>query len=274
MESIIQYFNHIPSTHRALLLVGGISFFWLIESFVPLFNFKYNKVRHAGLNLFFTFTTILVNFALAFALVKTSDWVATKQFGVLFLMPEMPIWLYAIIGLMLLDLVGAYFIHWVEHQVKWMWQFHLVHHSDKNVDTTTANRHHPGESVFRLIFTCLAVVVTGAPIWMIFLYQFLSAFLSQFNHANIVLPKSIDRIVGLVLVTPNIHHVHHHYVLPHTDSNYGNIFSIWDRLFGTYMSMENAEIVYGIDTHQDHKEHSHIGTILKVPFSNYRKPSN
>ena len=272
MQSLVDYFNAIPSSHRALILVGGITFFWLVESAVPLFNFKYNKFKHAGVNIFFTITTIVVNFALAFVLVKTSDFVAAKQFGLLFMLPTMPLWLTAIVGMLLLDLVGAYTIHFIEHRIPWMWRFHLVHHSDQSVDTTTANRHHPGESVFRLVFTCLAVLLTGAPIWVIFLYQTASAVLSQFNHANIVLPKKIDAVLSWVIVTPNVHHVHHHYVLPHTDTNFGNIFSVWDRLFGTFSMMDNDKIIYGIDTHQANEEHSNIGTILKVPFGKYRKP--
>ena len=92
------------------------------------------------------------------------------------------------------------------------------------MDTTTANRHHPGESVVRLIFTTAAVLLTGAPMRLVFVYQPLSALPSQFNHANIELPRRANRLLGLVIVTPNMHHVHHHYVLPLSNTNYGNIF--------------------------------------------------
>lgn len=270
MEQIINYFSNIPSSHRSAILVGGIATFWIIESAVPLFSFKYNKVKHAGLNIFFTLTTIIINFVLAFILLKSSDWAIANGFGIINWLPEMPIWLYAIIGLMVLDLIGAYFIHWLEHRVKWMWLFHLIHHTDRNVDTTSANRHHPGESVFRFIFTTIAVVITGAPMWMVFLYQTLSVVLSQFNHANIGLPKTLDKALSWVIVTPDMHHVHHHYMLPYTDSNYGNIFSVWDRLFGTYMDLDRKKLVYGVDTHMEPKENEHIMPLLKIPFQPYR----
>jgi sterol desaturase/sphingolipid hydroxylase (fatty acid hydroxylase superfamily) len=162
--------------------------------------------------------------------------------------------------------------HWTEHHVKWMWQFHSVHHSDQHVDTTTANRHHPGESVIRFMFTVAAVLITGAPMWLVFLYQSLSVVLSQFNHANIELPRWADRVLSLLIVTPNMHHVHHHYVLPLSNTNYGNIFPYWDKLFGTYRQEEGRNLVYGLDTHPDSREHSHIGGILKVPFQQYRPP--
>ena len=271
MERIISYFEHIPSAHRSLILVGGIAFFWLMESIVPLVRFDYHKPRHASVNFFFTLTTILVNFTLAFILVKTSDWAVAKQIGLLQWM-IMPVWAQAITGLLLLDLVGAWLAHWTEHQVKWMWQFHAVHHSDQHVDTTTANRHHPGESVIRFLFTMLAVLVVGAPMWLVFMYQAFSVLLSQFNHANIELPHWADRAVNWLIVTPNMHHVHHHYVLPYSNTNYGNIFSVWDRLFSTYTIRAGRDLVYGLDTHPHPQEHSHIGGILKAPFHAYRPP--
>lgn len=274
MENIISYFETIPSSHRMALLVGGITLFWLIEYAAPLFTFSYKKVKHAGINIFFTLTTILVNLPMAFILVKCSDWAVAAEFGLINWLPEMPIWLYALIGLMGLDLIGAYFIHWLEHKVKWMWMFHLIHHSDRHVDTTSANRHHPGESVFRFVFTTIAVVLVGAPMWLVFMYQSFSVVLSQFNHANIALPSIIEKVLSYVLVTPGMHHVHHHYVLPYTDTNYGNIFSIWDRLFGTYASLDPDKLVYGVDTYMAPEENEQIGNLLKIPFKAYRPPTD
>jgi sterol desaturase/sphingolipid hydroxylase (fatty acid hydroxylase superfamily) len=251
--------------------VGGIAFFWLIEGAVPLFRFKYDKWRHAGVNIFFTLTSIIVNFAMAFVLLLSADWAIANNFGILQWLPEMPLWLYMILGLLLLDLIGAYLVHWTEHRVTWMWKFHLIHHSDTSVDTTSANRHHPGESVFRFVFTTIGVLLIGTPMWMVFMYQSISVVLSQFNHANITLPKSVDRAISWFIVSPDMHKVHHHYVLPYTDSNFGNIFSIWDRLFGTFMTMPREEMVYGIDTHMDSIENDKIMNLLKIPFQPYRQ---
>jgi sterol desaturase/sphingolipid hydroxylase (fatty acid hydroxylase superfamily) len=272
MTSIVEYFGSIPSSHRALILAGGIAVFWLWETAAPLFRFQYVKWQHAAINIFFTLTTIVVNFALAFILLMASDWVGREEIGVLFLLPAMPLWATMLVGLLLLDLVGAWLAHWVEHRTPILWRLHLIHHSDPHIDTTTANRHHPGESVVRFIFTTLGVIVVGAPMWMVFLYQSMSVVLSQFNHANIGLPRALDRALSWVIVTPDMHHVHHHYVLPYTDSNYGNLFSVWDRLFGTYMSLERAQLVYGVDTHMDVKEHGSVGALLTMPFRPYEKP--
>lgn len=150
MEAIIDYFNNIPSSHRSAILLGGLTFFLLLESALPRFRWNYNKVGHTGINLFFTATTVIINFLMAFILLKSCDWVEARRFGLLQWMPEMPLWLYFITGLLLLDLIGAYFVHFAEHKIRWMWRFHLIHHTDANVDTTTANRHHPGRACFAL----------------------------------------------------------------------------------------------------------------------------
>lgn len=273
MQEIINYFETIPSLHRALILVGGITFFWLLEGILPLVNFTYKKFTHALPNLFFTLTTIIVNFFLAFLLLKTSDWVTANNFGIINWLPNMPFWLYVVLGVLLLDLIGAYLAHLVEHKVKPLWMVHLVHHSDHNVDTTTANRHHPIESVVRYVFTLLGVFLVGTPIGIVMLYQSLSVVLSQFNHANIKLPKKIDKLISYVIVSPDMHKVHHHYLLPYTDSNYGNIFAIWDRVFGTYLYLDREKIIYGVDTFFNEAENSKIDVLLKQPFQGYRKPT-
>ncbi|WP_044202702.1 sterol desaturase family protein [Flammeovirga sp. OC4] len=271
MQTLIDYFSTMPSFHRSILLVGGIMFFWVIEGFQPLFQFRgHNKWKHALTNLFFTLTTAVINLSLAFVMVKVSDWTLAHNFGYMQWMSDFPLPIVLITGLALMDLISAYSIHYLNHKIKWFWLFHLIHHTDTHVDTTTANRHHPGESVLRLLATILGVLFIGAPIWMIFLYQSLSVMLSQFNHANIVIPKKLDRVLSWVIVTPNMHHVHHHYQQPLTDTNYGNIFSTWDRVFGTYAEADNNTLVYGVDTHMKPEENSMIANLLKIPFQTYR----
>lgn len=273
MEQLIAYFENIPSSHRSLILVGGITFFWLMEGAVPLFRFSYRKWRHALPNFFFTFTTIVINFALAFLLLQTSDWVKANDFGIINWLPAMPLWAYVFLGVLLLDFFGAYLAHLVEHKVKPLWMIHLVHHTDHEVDTTTANRHHPLESLIRFSFTLLGVFLSGASIGIVMLYQSLSLVATQFGHANIKLPRRVDKAISWIFVSPDMHKVHHHYVLPYTDSNYGNIFSIWDRLLGTYMELDRDDLVYGVDTFPDRKENGSIWGLLKQPFHKYRRPT-
>ncbi len=274
MESLINYFETIPTAHRSLLLVGGITLFWLLEGAFPLFRFNYKKWKHAWPNLFFTLTTVIINFALAFLLLKTADWVTLNNFGLINWLPEMPLGLYVLLGVLLLDFIGAYLANDIEHKVKPLWMIHLVHHSDHNVDTTTANRHHPLESVIRFGFTLLGVFIIGTPIAIVFLYQSLSLIATQVTHANIKMPRTLDRVLSYIFVSPDMHKVHHHYKLPYTDSNYGNIFSIWDRLFGTYRSLDRESIVYGVDTFPNAEENASLKHLLKQPFHKCRHPDS
>lgn len=273
METILNYFENIPSLHRSIILVGGITFFWLLEGAVPLFKFNYKKWKHAIPNFFFTITTIIINFGLAFLLLKSADWVQVNNFGIINWLPEIPLWLYGILGVLFLDFFGAYLAHYVEHKVKPLWMIHLVHHTDHKVDTTTANRHHPLESLIRFAFTLFGVFVVGTPIAIVMLYQSLSLIATQFTHANIKLPKKIDHLLSFVLISPDMHKIHHHYRLPFTDSNYGNIFSIWDRLFGTYMKMDREQLVYGVDVFPDEIKNGRVIELLKQPFQSYQKPT-
>ena len=272
MEALISFFENISSPWRASLLIGGIVFFWVLEGILPLFAFQYRKARHAGMNLFFTLTTAIIGFGLAGVLLWASDFTSSRQIGLLYLV-ELPLWAQVIVGILLLDLIGAYLVHWVEHRVTWMWKFHVVHHSDTHVDVTTGLRHHPGETIFRVGFTILAVLIIGAPIGVVMLYQSLSVLFAHLTHANINLPRHVDRGLSWVLVTPGMHKVHHHFQQPLTDTNYGNIFSVWDRLFGTFAYVpDSRSLTYGIDTHMKVEENDRLGNLLAIPFQKHRKP--
>ena len=245
--------------------------FLSLEAIVPLFKMDYEKIRHAGINLTFTLITLIINLIGASLIVAAVDFNMTNHSGLLNL-TALPLWLYVIIGLTLLDLIGAWLIHWLEHRVKWMWMFHLIHHTDPNIDVTSGLRHHPGENIFRLLFTTLAVLITGASFGLVMLYQTISAFFAALTHANIQFPKILDKPLSWIFVTPHFHKIHHHYVLPQTAANYGNIFSIWDHVFSTATHMEMKDLNYGIDTHMDRSEHSDIKKLLMITFQDYSSP--
>jgi len=273
MQDVLAFFESIESSTRSLFLVSGLALFLSLEAIVPLFKIDYNKLRHAGINLTFTLITLIVNLFGALLIAAAVDFNLENETGILHLFQDLSPWFYVILGLILLDLIGAWLIHWIEHKVKWMWKFHLIHHTEPSVDVTSGLRHHPGENIFRLIFTTIAVLITGASLGLVMLYQSISAFFAALTHANIQVPGWIDKPLAWVFVTPHFHKIHHHYIQPHTDSNYGNIFSIWDHLFRTVTSMGNMDdLVYGIDTHMSPEEHSSIKNLLMIPFQDYRHP--
>jgi len=273
MHEILDYFDTIESSTRSIFLVSGLALFLSLETIIPLFKMDYNKFRHAGINLTFTLITLIVNLIGALLIAAAVNFNLENNTGMLYLIGDLSPWIYVILGLIFLDLIGAWLIHWIEHRVKWMWKFHLIHHTDPSVDVTSGLRHHPGENIFRLMFTSLAVLVTGASLGLVMLYQTISAFFAALTHANIQMPSWIDKPLSWIFVTPHFHKIHHHYVQPHTDSNYGNIFSIWDHLFRTtsYVGVMD-DLIYGIDTHMSPEEHSSIKNLLMIPFQEYRHP--
>ena len=272
MDVIVNYFNTISTLHRTFFLVGGLTFLLILESGLPLFKMKYRKTKHAMINFFYTGTTIIINLIGATLILWAVEYNSYHSAGILNKL-SLPLWASIILGLLILDFIGAWLVHWVEHRVKWMWKFHVIHHSDRHVDATTGLRHHPGEAVFRLLFTSLAVFVSGASFGIVMLYQTISGFFAHLTHTNIRAIDFLDPILSKIFVTPNFHKIHHHYILPHTDHNYGNIFSLWDHLFGTSIKVDDMGMIrYGIDTHMDIKETENIKTMLQIPFKEYRPP--
>jgi len=272
MQELLTYFDTIPTPVRTLLLVSGIILFLILESVVPLFRFDYKKGKHAAVNITFTLITLLVNLIGAGLIIAAVNYNETHGTGIL-KMVQIPLWLYILTGLILLDFIGAWIIHWLEHKVRWMWRFHIIHHTDTYVDVTSGLRHHPGENVLRLLFTSLAVFIVGPSFGLVMLYQTISAFFAHLTHANIKMPLVVDYVLSFIFVTPHFHKVHHHYVLPYTDMNYGNIFSFWDHLFGTAVYEKDLDsLVYGIDTHFKTEEHSSLKNLLLIPFQPYRHP--
>ena len=265
MIEIIDFFSDVPLSFRSSILIGGIVFFWILEGVIPLYSFNYKKTSHALTNLFFTICTAIIGFGLAFLLLKSTDFVSQNKIGLIHFY-NIPLFIQVLMSLLILDF-GAYLVHFIEHKVPWMWKFHLVHHSDMNVDVTTGLRHHPGEIIFRIIFTILCIYISGASIGMVMLYQSLSVLFAHITHANINIPKKVDNFISLIFVTPHMHKIHHHYKQPFTDTNYGNIFSLWDRLFSTHTNVaDQKSIVYGVDTYMNKEKTKSLKSLLLIPF--------
>ena len=146
-----------------------------------------------------------------------------------------------------------------------MWKFHMVHHSDTRVDVTTGTRHHPGEWLFREASTVIGVLVLGIPVGYYFLYRSVSGFFTHFTHANIRIPLWLDKPFSWVFITPNVHKVHHHFKRPFTDTNFANIFSLWDRLFGTFAYEDPRNLKYGLDVLEG-RDDGNIGYQFRIPF--------
>lgn len=266
---IIEYFStleHHPA-QRMAFLVGGLLIFWIIEGSIPLIPLQYkkNKLHHAIVNMGFTVIHLIIHTFLAIFIVKLSDWCKAEQFGLVYWM-NVGVSGTIIISFLALDFFGGWLVHIAEHKVHFLWRFHIIHHSDNNVDVTTGLRHHPVESVLRGLFFFMGIFFSGAPMYAVMIFQTLLVLSTAFTHANISMPGWLDKILGYILVSPNMHKVHHHWKQPFTDSNYGAIFSIWDRLLGTYKKLDPKQIRYGLDRYYPNEKDEDFMLLMKKPF--------
>ena len=264
MESFLSFWENISSGERIAILMGGMILFWILEGYYTLFSFRFSRYKHAGINLVFLGTTAILNLIFGFTTIKVCQWVTGNDLGLLRLV-EMPTWLFILFSLFFMDFFGQYMPHYLMHKIKWMWKFHMIHHSDTKVDVTTGTRHHPGEWLFRETGTILGILILGLPVGLYFLYRSTAAIFSHLNHANIRVPEWLDRPISWIFVSPNMHKVHHHYIRPYTDTNYSNIFSIWDRLFGTFAYDDPRNLRYGLDVLDDTTDEK-LGYQFKIPF--------
>ena len=270
MDKLIAYFTTIPDSHRIMMLTGSIFLFWNIENILPV-TFNYKKWKHAGVNVLFIFPAAIVQAVLGWALVKTLDWEAVTHWGILQNVPfiaENPL-IMLIVSFVALDFC-EYVYHVLMHKFKTLWMFHLVHHADRVVDVSSTLREHPGETFIRLSFLILWIFILGVPFWALLCRQFIQIASNVFAHANFRLPEKVDKIVSLVFVTPNMHHVHHHFEVPYTDTNYGDILSIWDRMFGTFSTLSAEKVTFGVDTYMNIEENANFINLIKIPFQEYR----
>ncbi|MFM9908466.1 MAG: sterol desaturase family protein [Chitinophagaceae bacterium] len=265
MEKLLQFFEHIQTWQLLIWVATWITIFGLLENSIPVFSFKYRRFKHAGVNLSFFLSTALINLLIGFLTAGIYVFMRNHEIGLIYWL-HWPLWAELLISLLLLDFFGMYCSHYMLHKFKWLWKFHMVHHSDTHVDVTTGTRHHPGDWIIRELFALLAIFITGAPIAFYFFFRFCNVVFTYFTHANIQLPVWLEKPLSWIFITPNVHKFHHHFERPWTDTNFGNIFSIWDRLFGTFVYDDVHKIRYGLDV-LDNKPDEDIAFQFKLPFN-------
>lgn len=268
-DKIINYFSTLEQrpVERMAFIVGSLVILWIIEGAIPLLTLKYKKtkLRHAAVNLTFTVIHLVIHTGFGVLIVKLSDWAAAEKFGLVYWLGT-SVLLTVIVSALVLDLFGGWMSHMIEHKVPLFWRMHIIHHADNNVDVTSGLRHHPLESIWRGVFFLIAIIICGAPIYAVMIYQTTLTIFVAFTHANISLPAWLDKGLSYILVSPNMHKVHHHWKQPYTDSNYGAVFSIWDRLFGTYMQLDPKKIRYGLDRYYSNEKDEDLAALMKKPF--------
>lgn len=185
-----------------------------------------------------------------------------------------PAWIALPATIVLIDL-SHYLEHYLLHRVPVFWRLHRTHHTDLEYDFSTGVRFHPFENVFATLTLMLVVAALGAPPAAVLISQVLTIVVDFIEHANVRMPVSIDRMIRLVFVTPDMHRIHHSQVHREGNSNFSNMLSVWDRLFKTYVDQPAAgheRIAFGVPEFTDRK-HQRLHWMLAQPFLGDPKPS-
>lgn len=213
---------------------GVFAVFAILEAVAPRDRRAPNRLMRWPTNWLLTALNIVILSALPVSLLMASDYAHSNNMG---LLPAsaIPIEAALVLGFLIRGFF-SWFTHFLNHKVPMLWALHRVHHFDTQLDTSTTVRFHPLEFVFSTPITMAGVVAFGVPPLAILVYEVLDASVTMFSHANVRLPKWVDAPLRLVIVTPDVHRVHHSTFQPETDSNYGAVLTVWDRVFGTYRS--------------------------------------
>lgn len=246
---------------------AGLMILLVWEGKAPFFAFARGseKARHGLLNVAFgLLNATVVGVLFAGLWWMTSAWAEAHSFGLMhWLKVSGPVrW----IGAALAFDAWMYFWHRMNHRVAFLWRFHRVHHSDPQMDVTTASRFHFGEIILSSLGRVPVIALIGLRIEELAVYELLAFAVVQFHHANIGLPPGVDRWLRAVIVTPFMHKVHHSRWQPETDSNYSSLLSVWDRFFGSFrLSADPHSLKLGLDDWSAPKHQDLAGMVL-TPF--------
>lgn len=246
------------ATARLAALFGACLLLWFLEGRRPSVPLGRDGRRHVGPNLVLAALTVVTNVALTAAL--RSVWAGGRSWD------AVPLALSAAAGVAVLDLC-SWTSHLLLHKMEWGWRVHRVHHCDPAVDVTTTFRQHPGETFWRAAWRAGPAALMGLPLPVVALYELLSALNALLEHANVALPERVERALRRLFVTPHLHKWHHSRDAALTDTNYGNILSVWDRLFGTFTGRIGLDgLRYGLDGF-DGADAQSAGGLLKMPLA-------
>jgi len=243
------------STLRLSVFLGVLILMALLETLFPRKIRTQDRTARWGSNLALVIIdSLVVRLLFPIIAVGAAAFAFTKGWGVLNLI-DLPAWVGFIMALILLDL-SVYIQHVAFHKIPVLWSVHKVHHADRDIDATTGVRFHPIEIVISMIYKIAVVILLGPSVLAVIIFEIILNASAMFNHANVRLPKTFDRILRVFFVTPDMHRIHHSVHPAETDSNYGFNLSLWDHVFKTY---------------REKPKDGHIG--MKIGLSEYQSNS-
>ncbi len=260
----------LPSVKLAVV-AGVLAVVWFLERAFPFFSRRHRTLGHDGRNLALGLVnTLVVRVGFTWLTVLVAQTTTERHWGILGQV-AWPFWVRMAGGILLFDL-WMYLWHRVNHRVRFLWRFHRMHHTDPALSATSAFRFHTGEIIFSSILRLGVVAVIGLSAGQLILYEICLQPVILLHHSNIRFPAVLDRVLRLLIVTPRVHWVHHSRWRPETDSNYGSIFSWWDRIARSFRQRPDIRSIdYGLDGFDDHRSQSLAGMLL-TPLRSRQSP--
>lgn len=245
---------------------GGLLFFLVIELFSSYRQSSISKVKRWINNIALTvFNSLILQLVFAGAVVRTAMYVTTHQLGVLN-MVELPQWVKFLCTVAFMDFM-LYIWHLLNHEVPFLWRFHRVHHSDLNMDVSTATRFHIGELAISAVIKISLIFFLGATTLGVLIFESALILCAQFHHSSLKVPRWFESIFWILFVPPSMHRIHHSVIIKERNSNYGTIFSTWDRWLGTLLTdVDQSRIRIGVGTYQK-LEKLNFHHLLAMPFT-------
>lgn len=251
-----------------IIIVLIVIFYSLEQLLNTQFQFK-KRPQHLIHNILFLGVFYLLNLLWAIVIVFSIEWLNNHQIGLYYLF-EIPLWLKLVLGVMLFDFV-TYWFHRMSHLTPVLWRFHRVHHSDTTMDASTFFRGHPIETFLWFgTSNIIAAGIFGLDLIALGLYFLVSTPFFFLEHSNIKFPVWLDKTFGLIFTTPNIHKVHHEQDQYYTDSNFSDIFILWDRLFGTFKYKPPEQINFGLKEFEEDRKQT-FWYLIRSPFISMRR---
>ena len=253
------------TVERSVIGVGGLILLLLLELVCPFRRPVESRWRRDAINLCITGSNaLLLTVLLGGLIVSAYQAFELHRVGLLHRL-GIGGWWNAALTLLFLDGV-TYGWHRAYHGLPLMWRMHRVHHSDRDLDVTTSGRFHLTEMVLSALFRLLVIALWGAGVASIVLFEILFGLCNQLEHANLHIPEPFETWLRWVVVTPDMHRIHHSQVAEHTNANYSTIFSVWDRLFGTYrFGADQRALLIGLPEYP-RPEDVAFGKVLALPF--------
>lgn len=265
----MEFIDALLSINPNYIIIGLLALFFTLEQLLDN-AFTFNKRgNHLFQNLLFQLVFYAINLFFITLLIYSIEWLNLKKIGLLYLL-DLPNWSKLILGVILFDF-STYWLHRASHKIPFLWRLHRVHHSDTSMDSSTTFRFHPLElAIVYQAGNIIAAALFGLDVVALAMYYFIMYIFFFLEHANLKYPSWLNHTFGLLFVMPDHHRVHHHQEQIYTDSNFADIFIIWDRIFGTFKLIPVEQMKYGLAEFEGDKKQSFL-YLMKSPFLNIKR---